>query len=219
MLTGEDKFYEILDSIEISDGFYYDSHFILSDKVSEHVDYVISSGETKAAVVLYDFDIVIKIPFECQSADGGMEEFYDNCWDYCNTEMQMYKYAEKDGFSTFFEKTEFYMTAKGTDNMPIYIQNKVIPLCDRSLDLEESIKEESISLAKEINSNRERYTRLSDLWVAAAIEWYGEELVNEFLTWLDENPYGIGYDLHCGNVGFEIGTNKPVIFDYSGYNE
>ena len=174
-------------------------------------------GISKFVIMLNDTEVV-KIPFngefywdnDSQGYDA-FEEFKSTI-DYCRVEADYYKEAVKWGIAEFFAGTRFVGYTK--DHTPFYVSERVHKTLD---DVWYSVSEESVQTARDYANSKENFywRRLSDHWLAVALEKYGKEKVDKFLEFLQ--AYDID-DLHQGNVGFrEDGT--PCLIDYSGWNE
>jgi hypothetical protein len=194
------------------------------------------TGASKLAVVPRknnkDLNIVIKVPFNgCFAIDEDSVEdwddivdieshryfkpydsaisYYSGEWDYCKAELQTYQRAVQDGMGDFFAEIEFYKY--GNNNHPIYIQEKVQTLSDFIYSKDKNKPEPSnASLAK---VRKLPPMTMSEVWLAFAYDYYGEDAVTEFLDYLSMNEIT---DLHNQNIGFAEG-GRPVLLDYSGF--
>lgn len=186
----------------------------------------ILTGASKCVVLLRNQNFVLKIPFAGQElwiqirnfdAPKYNSENFDfvfcsfkgartkDNWDYCNDEVEIFKKAEAAGVGSFFARTDFYGYSK--DNHPIYVQER----CEvfDSVDVDDMYE----NLSKEIKTSAsEVLSELPEEWIALAIKYFGQELTDKFLAFVDNE--GID-DLHFSNFGF-IG-DRPVLIDYSGY--
>lgn len=186
------------------------------------------TGASKCVVLLSNQNFVLKIPFEGkqiweQVRNYDAEEYnsddYDfvfypfdyartkDHWDYCNDEVEIFKKAEAAGVSSFFARTDFYGYSK--DNYPIYIQER----CEvfGNVDVDDKYK----NLSKEVKTSASKVSsELPEEWIALAIEYFGQELTDKFLAFVEDEYID---DLHYDNFGF-IG-DRPVLIDYSGYND
>lgn len=199
-------------------------------------DYTVDSGASKVALVFTNSDYVVKIPFKGELDEYGHYDCEDSCsrdcscsrcsrgsvvedcyeftgarigeseysWDYCAAEQFFYEKAVVAGVEEFFIKTIFIGEF---DGHPIYLQEKVEVYGYNS-------QTKSSEQSKEIFVKKFRYSEIQDEdFGGLLIEYYGEDRVNQLVEFLSE--VGIS-DLHSGNVG--IRANRPVLFDYSGYN-
>lgn len=186
------------------------------------------TGASKCVVLLSNQNFVLKIPFEGkqiweQVRNYDAEEYnsddYDfvfypfSCartkdhWDYCNDEVEIFKKAEAAGVSSFFARTDFYGYSK--DNYPIYIQER----CEvfGNVDVDDKYQ----NLSKEVKTSASKVSsELPKEWIALAIEYFGQELTDKFLAFVEDEYID---DLHYDNFGF-IG-DRPVLIDYSGYSD
>jgi hypothetical protein len=182
---------------------------ILPFKEKYKKPFTTNEGATKGVLIFKNLGIVIKIPFIGNDND---EEFYgadgENGWDYCNAEMLKYQYAKNERVSEFFAETELLTEIK---DYPIYIQPIV-----------EVLSEDGSSYnAKTNNSDKiqelcedEGYDCFNLEWLNQAFDYYGENKFYKLMIFL--NDYAIS-DLHNANIGYLNG--RPVIFDYSSYND
>ena len=188
----------------------------------------ILTGASKCVVLLHNQNFVLKIPFAGQeiweqirnldateyNSDDYDFVFYPfnhartkNNWDYCNDEVEIFKKAEAAGVGSFFARTDFYGYSK--DNHPIYVQER----CEvfGSVDVDDMYK----NLSKEIKTSASKVSsELPEEWIALAIKYFGQELTDKFLAFVEDERID---DLHYNNFGF-IG-DRPVLIDYSGYSD
>ena len=99
---------------------------------------------------------------------------------------------------------------------PVYTQEKIIGVYCDCTNSKHKYSEKSYSRAKERASSKEdsplwRYFCLD--WLAAAIDWYGEDYMNKFFEFCDE--YMIR-DWHTANYGWRE-DGSPVVIDWGGY--
>ena len=188
-------------------------------------------GVSKAALVSEKSNWVVKIPFnshclynynpEEEGYDYDKPDWYEYCdagefgWNYCALELDIYEEVEAAGLGIFLAETRFFCHT--ANNYPIYIQEKVI--AENSWRNSEKINpsKKSLSIAKTIK--QKSYTRLSDKWLATAIDFYGEEKVKEFLHYINEVNPRMEEDLHGGNYGYRCSDGSPCLLDFSGWDE
>lgn len=169
-------------------------------------DYKVDSGASKVVLVFENSDYVVKIPFKGEycafsGARVGEDEYG---WDYCASEQFFYRKAIEAGLEDFFMETIFI--GKFEDH-PIYLQKKVSVYGYNS-------ETKSSESSKEIFVSKFRHSEIqNEDFGGILIDYYGVERVNQLVEFLSE--VGIS-DLHSSNVG--IRANRPVLFDYSGYN-
>ena len=161
-------------------------------------------------VIFFDDDEVIKIPFNgyfYEAEDYKTDRFclFEIIEDYCAEEERLYNLAVEAGVEMFFAKTQYIGST--VSNTPFYASERVI--CNytphpsqKSID---TLKNKYYSFQYEINST----------WSAAAIEYYGEELFDKFVNFIEQNRIS---DLHNGNIGYRK-DGAPVLLDYSGYED
>lgn len=238
ILMIEDKIEKALNSFKLPEQWgvnYYD------DDTSEEVECAsycvgkavhgyVTNGITKAVIIIPNSEYVVKIPFngyfDCTSEyneetkeyeegeryfthfenANDLGEDYAECWDYCENERIKYNNAVDAGFGEFFPETRYY---REKDGFPVYLQEKCKTYSFHSCTPSEEATEKS-------RSNKKLRCQADSRWVAAAVDYYGEERVEKFITYLNEN--NLGYDLHDGNLGFGKKGN-PIILDFSGYRE
>ena len=184
------------------------------------MDFITDSGATKAVIIPAEEDFVIKIPFQ-----GFIGEYYnhdkecwedefisydsahysDSAWDYCLSEVEIYKMAVNAGVQQIFAKTEFITTVNGH---PIYIQEKA-DIFERG---EHSHSREQLRKTRE--KTKDYYCEANEDWLTDVLEYYGEDIFLDFLRFVDDLEIT---DLHSGNLGYI--NDRPVITDYSGYHE
>ena len=188
-------------------------------------DIEIHNGVSKCAIIIDNESQVIKVPFNgFYSTDewDHEDEFHSfewandlkapnaRNWDYCENELLKYKEAVHAGFGDFFAYTEY---CTEIDGCPIYAQEKCV-----AISWGGSAKTEiSDHACKIYKSNHDYdYERLNEDWVCAAIDWYGEEEVLDFIYYLEEHNIT---DLHDGNVGFSAIDGRPVLIDWAGWRD
>lgn len=183
-------------------------------------------GISKAVIVSPTLSVVIKIPFRGEwfyAQDEDEQDVFEqfcgaranNGFDYCEDEISRYEDAADVGVQNFFAQTLLFDTINyETYEWPIYVQEKV--QCQENIFLEKipsaisRSKVLSWSAALEIRDTQPWRT-----WLANAIDFYGEERVGLFLSFLECNPE-ISSDLHWGNCGYRD-DGSAVLIDYSGY--
>lgn len=181
-------------------------------------DYYVTSGVSKAVIVIENLPFVIKTPFSGYWGDFE-EDGYDTPFyhfseaneicpdDYCFDELQKTRRVEEEGFGMFVPHMEFLCEFNGR---PFYIQGKARQLIDSrnemnpSRDSMQKAKNYSVAFVKE--------------WVALAIDFYGEETWNSFIQWATENEPSVLSDMHGGNYGLDM-EGRPVMFDISGFRD
>lgn len=190
-------------------------------------------GISKFAVVLNNCPWVIKVPFNGtwdnwydEDEDEYHEEWREFChaddseegsFDYCCNELDKYEKAVECGVGIFFAETKFYGFTEG--GYPLYLQEKI--RVDSHLRLADMPKasEDSLSLVKsKVDSRDYQWSKLSRDWMALAIDYYGEKLVEKFVDFICNIEPEIGQDLHAGNYGYRE-DGSPCILDFSGWRD
>lgn len=182
----------------------------------------LATGATKLAIIPKEEDFVIKVPFEYRY-DEFSDEFVpfeyaynsENNGDYCFSEYEAYLAAVDYGVGCFFPKTE--IATIGISGA-ILIQEKCKPLNQTDVSIIKNYSQDSMSKAWNIYDTAGFSIHMG--WMAKCVEVYGEELFKKLITFLEENEYGqrAADDLHTGNIGYDK-EGKPIILDFSGYNE
>ena len=171
-------------------------------------------GCTKFVVVdVNNMDYVIKIPFNGYydyNSETEEDDWFDfNVYDYCAKEEEIYGEIENEDFACMFAETAAIGRTKS--GKVIYAQERAESAYVDSEKKESS--KDSTDKIKELRAKGLAYGFQSD-WLAVAIDWYGEQIVTNFLKYADNNIY----DTHENNYGYRF-DGSPVIFDYSGYSE
>lgn len=130
--------------------------------------------------------------------------------DYCFEEFQIYETVKDRGFSDFFANTIFY-TEK--DGRKIYIQEKA---CTYKAGGKTSPSKKSLNKVQKLGI----HSYFGNSWIALAIDFYGEALVQKFLDYIeiDEDDIDVGNDMHNDNYGYRL-DGSPCIIDFSGWRE
>ena len=236
-----DKLMMIKESLDIPDEFgadlenddYYQVDEICNSALDENdmTDFSCRVGASKTVLVSERYNYVLKIPFsgywrvtseideDAMYYDGTDEfVFYENsrsesCWNYCETEEEVYADAVKFGVAHFFAATEFY--GYTPTKYPVYIQPRVISYFDHKYEHSREHTKEELLYATNILQSSRIHIGLSPEWIAEAIAAFGEESVLDLISFIDLR--GIT-DLHTSNYGYTL-DGKPIIFDYAGWHE
>lgn len=194
----------------IDEEYYYE---ILS---SYYPDVRIHYGVSKFVIDIPSLPFVIKIPFNGM-IDNSTGDFYyfENAdprkpSDYCFSEYLKYKEAKENGFACFFAKTEYY--DDDYDGTSYYYQEKV------NLSYQNSSIHPSADSYKKANSYSAEIVICDSTWIAAAIDCYGQDLVDAFLDYVNNIDPEISQDLHSLNYGYRS-NGEPVLFDFSGWHD
>lgn len=217
--------YNNLKNIIIPAEFGVDSYGDITDSM-EYVhdqlpqDIYTAFGATQFVIIDNEQDKVAKIGFTGEfwydeDLDPDLENpifdpFYTNYADYA---YDLFTEAEEEGIDILFAKVELFgKTANGKN---IYLQEKVISYdnCDGSNS--KSSKRSKDSYEKMVKEDpRCGIRRFPEDWAIAVIEWYGEELIKNFLKFI--NKYGLD-DWHDGNIGWRK-DGSPCILDWAGFD-
>lgn len=178
-------------------------------------DFNLFWGASKCVIIPDNEDYVIKIPFtgsyfETDEADYNIYENFteaeeDEGWDYCLVESKRFDFSKEFGLDDFFAPTIFIGFTNDIHHFPIYIQ----PKCEAL----------SYSTDKTSQEDREKTRSIVGYQSEIPISWltevrlmYGEDWLIDLVDFLKENGWN---DLRSDNLGFY--HNKPVIFDYSNF--
>lgn len=208
---------EVLDILnKCCDRLSRDSHFTQDDMsvlslAGEKLGGRLFSGATKAVIVLED--MAIKIPFNGYYDSFGFQEFtcardQGTGWDYCAAELDVLRSAAVEGLEMCFAQEEFVGTIGG---YPVYAQERCV-IWDHIHDYQDYTKEKRDSTEKYVSSKG--YYCFNECWLSDFLDYYGSEMLEKFLDFVETNEI---MDLHGGNLGY-VG-NRPVIVDYGDYHE
>lgn len=166
----------------------------------------IDEGVSKFVVIPVEGDFVFKIGYD---HDDEGNEINDGC----DLEYIYYQYSICDSLDKYFAAIDFYdfITTPAGNKIPVYIQEKVEPLCKRGTNCDSLTKEEKIAIRSKV-STYYGGQRLNVCWVRDFIDCYGEEELDCLMQFIDENNIN---DLHNGNIGYK--GDNPIILDYCGY--
>jgi hypothetical protein len=175
-----------------------------ADSHRRHI--IISSGETRYAVIFKHENFVLKIP-----RYGYCKE------DYCQAEIRAYESAKEFRVERILLPIELYYTT--STGISIYKQPKYSFSTsdgDYNLGYNKYLDHRNIPNHKPIvrKITRECYDgrRISEQWMARVLQLYGKKFCRSFEAWTMENDVN---DLHNSNTGWL--NNKPIILDYAGY--
>lgn len=235
----------ILDDIllNLQDSNFFENHTVFSatdeDVFGEEVEdwenhmYYWRSGASKFVILIEDFDLVVKIPFagrdqeiwnyekecyECEEFsyfEGAKDE--KDGWDYCAVEYNIYKAAEAEGLNACFAAVDVLETNL---KYPVYMQEKAVSFSDYYYDEESDhySEDESKYTDEQLKATCEKckenkINNFNNLWLTDFIQYYGVDIFIKFSQFIRAKNIN---DLHDGNIGY-IG-NRPVLIDYSGWN-
>ena len=171
-------------------------------------DIIISSGETRYAVVFKRDNFVLKMP----------RYGYENCKeDYCQAEIRAYESAKKFRVERILLPIELYHTT--TTGIAIYKQPKYsfstgdgeYNRCYNSYLNRRNTPYHKPIIRKVTNECYDG-SRINRKWMARVLQLYGKKFCRSFEAWTMENDVN---DLHNSNTGWL--DNKPIILDYAGY--
>ena len=172
-------------------------------------------GASKFVMLFDGSNKVVKIPMNGSWSYNYNDnaDYDDPVWepfataDYCALEALIYEAAVEAGLEMFFASTvEAGRTSKGC-GVPYYISERVNTGYDYDYEYEPS--DDSKKKAREMTNRGS----VSIDFVAAALDFYGEVLVKEFLDFVREWEIN---DLHDDNIGYR-NDGSPVLLDYSGF--
>lgn len=190
------------------------------------------SGCTKAVFVPSDTHrMVLKVPYNVNFFYGDDEENpivdpfrnagnEDNGWDYCEREFTLYEDMVEKGFGMFFAETRFYGY---TDNgYPLYLQEQATTFRNSDIEVTGDYKVESFNFVttkrKEGDSRlTNEYRIFMTEWIAKAIDFYGKELVDNFLKVILKSS--ISEDMHLSNYGYRTTDGSPCLIDWASFYE
>lgn len=194
-------------------------------------------GATQFVIMTKDSDKVAKIPFNGEEFEveepyydeDGNEQFeYNTGFDYfrtnyCNLSYELYCDAEERGIEQILAKIEYF--GNSTNGVGIYLQEAVMPFdyVEGNSNYFKTEEERTRSRERLAEANKKYTNREYSLgwymfptdWAAAALDYYGEEFMTEFLHFCRDNGLN---DFHDGNVGWRK-DGSPVICDWAGFNE
>lgn len=232
---------DIRDRIEVFEEFGYDIDNDCDDAIYDALDDVFShhkviyaKGVSKMCLIPEDTNWVLKVPFE-----GFIEYFYDedeseaheefvhnegahnskNNWDYCLSEVEYCEIAKDYGVGEFFAEARCFGNCSNGiyKTLPAYIQEKCVTYSEIGWEDEKyKPSEDSIKIVN--SSDKYRYKSFQLDWIASAIDFYGEEKVDELFRFLNEHSE-INGDFHSGNYGYRASDNSPVLIDYTGWHD
>ena len=203
-------------------------------EVSRYVDpddFNCASGATKLVLIPCEEQepYVIKIPFTKLYSDDAYDEEND-CYgayvdlegapfgygfDYCHAEEVLVARAKEFGIGDFFPETEIYQA----NPFPVYIQEKCEVMYNHRSKTRTPAEIHQGTHNLEQNASPVQADWLdtfADSWLLDAVEWYGETKLFQLFDFL--TMYGIS-DFHSANYGYAVGDHRPVLIDFSGFNE
>ena len=180
-------------------------------------EFCYAAGVTKVVIIPKEGDYVLKIPFSVDEYG----DFFENAggyesngeWDYCEAELEKYKYAKEEGVDEFFLETEYLCQVQ---EFPIYIQRKAVTFYSIQEDEDEEFTKDHEKWKSKTKDrcNENNFYCFNVDWLADVLAYYGENKFDKFMQFLED--YDIT-DLHKDNVGYC--GDQPVIMDWGGYFE
>lgn len=169
--------------------------------------FVIFCEDNKVAKIPFNGSYYYVDHYDDNNYEDDYEEIFEEFYhysDYCEREAGIYENAVELGVAFFFASTEYVgLTVNGT---PYYVSEQVYDFYGEESHIITS-SEKSRLKAKTYK------TELDKIWLAQAIEFYGESAVEDLLAFIDLENIS---DLHIGNLGYRK-DGSPCILDYSGY--
>lgn len=185
-----------------------------------NTDIELGIGASKMALIPDNSAYVLKIPFNGSWSwiSDDDEKFYtfegaendENCWNYCEVELNRYNLAVEEKVSEFFATTKFFGYTEGNNHFPIYIQEKINPF---KYTESKTYSREEIRNTYNKFSSLGLYYDFDTVWVLDAIKYYGFEKVIKLFMFIEENDIS---DLHTGNYGYAP-DGRPAILDFSNF--
>jgi hypothetical protein len=185
----------------------------------------VAYGVSKIALISSELDHVLKVPFlgrfyeiydkECDDYKDQFESFeyadgeHNN--DYCKKEVNIYACAVNYGIEMLFAKSERFCWLDC--GIPVYKQLKVVPYAHSDA------RSASPAALKTVKSNNHYYyAPCCNEWKALVIDYYGQEVLDKFINFIDNVCPEVGEDLHQGNYGYTL-DGRPILLDYSGWGD
>lgn len=141
--------------------------------------------------------------------------------DYCLAEYNKYLALKEQGLDSFVAETVLHSSfEKDGITFNIFVQEIVLSYmdcCDCPLP-----SKESSTAAKEYQDEDDLDNTVcgfTEDWVANCIDNYGEDKLNNFLTYCCEVDPDIREDNHYANYGYRASNKTPCILDYSNFND
>ena len=192
-------------------------------------DIKVANGVSKIALVSDTLDYVLKVPMlgrfyeryddntqddedkyysEFEEFQYGSGAFHN---DYCQKEVDIYWCAVEHGVDMLFAKTEFFDVLNC--GLTVYKQPRVVPYNDS-----ETKTASPAALATVKSNDNYKYAPCCEEWKALVIDFYGQEILDKFLDFIDNICPEVREDLHRGNYGYTL-DGRPILLDYSGWGD
>ena len=174
----------------------------------DSIELEIKSGASKAVVLNVERDYVLKFPFNGYYdyhntwRDFKGADSYDEKWNYCKAEIEIYCSIPCE-YRCFFAETKEIEY----DDIRYYKQERVIPSANDDECRTSQLPSDSVMSNDCTGFNQE--------WLAVAEQLYGTEFVVDFLNWLHSSEIT---DLHEENYGYAESDGRPLILDWAGYD-
>lgn len=220
----------------------------LYEKISPIANIQIFKGISKLAIVLEDYDFVIKIPFNGYP-DIIRDESYPINWyslskeereDWTKKHQHLnfidFQYADIEDDPTDYCLLELHKYEQIVidgfseyfaetaffdfkDGHRIYVQEKVIP-DEQNYWNEENLPEEISDEVQTLTDSLQVTSYLPEDWWAAALTKHSFDEVIQFASYLEKDPHDLRLidDVHSGNIGRKE-DGHPCFLDFSGYYE
>lgn len=138
---------------------------------------------------------------------------YERMQPYCRIEKSNYEDSKIFGYDKIFAETRYFATING---LPVYEQEKVCPF----YVLFESPKTNSEIRKKRLRkiADKTRWQKLQledDYSIVVFLDYYGQDFIKKIDNFC--NDWDIN-DITTSNVGFSLQKDKPVFFDYAGFD-
>lgn len=227
---------------------YKDFKKYLYERISPIAEIQIYKGVSKLAIVLEDYDFVIKIPFNGYPDIDYDEQYPTNFYSFPAEEQKNWKkehqyinfiefqYASVDDDPTDYCLAELHNYEQVVidgfseyfaetsffdfkDDHRVYVQEKVIPNIYKPL-LKENISEKISEEVQTLNDSVETTSYLPEDWWAAALKMHSYDEVLQFACYLEKDPHDLDLlnDTHSGNIG-QKKDGHPCLLDFSGFYE
>lgn len=190
----------------------------------------VANGVSKLVLISDVLDSVLKVPmtgryyerFDEENSTDDEYKYYDVFEefeygsgafnnDYCQKEVDIYWCAVEHGVDMLFAKTEFFDVLDC--GLTVYKQPRVV-----SYDNSETKTASPAALATVKSNDNYKYAPCCEEWKALVIDFYGQEILDKFLDFIDNICPEVGEDLHRGNYGYTL-DGRPILLDYSGWGD
>jgi hypothetical protein len=193
----------------------------------------VETGASKIVLMPREIkDYVIKIPargMSCHFEDedgnesSGFEEYCsaptryeEDCWNYCQAEVEIYEDAVANGVEDAFAETEFLFRTNA--GVPVYVQERV---SFSSFHKQSSLSREEVSekleevYSKSGDEVQQSCQMFNTEYAVEMLEYYGLSKFVKLMNFVYNENLN---DFHSGNIGFNVNL-QPILFDYSGFQD